>query len=79
MDKTHLPSRTSPDIAMVPAQSFPADSMAHTEVPRLGVQSGLLLLAYATVTAMPNPSRVCDLHHSSRQSQILNPQSEARD
>ena len=28
---------------------------------------------------MPDPSRICDLHHSSRQSQILNPLSEARD
>ena len=27
------------------------------EVPRLGVESELQLLAYATVTAMPDPSR----------------------
>ena len=30
-------------------------------------------------TGMPDPSRVCDLHHRSRQHQILNPLSEARD
>ena len=30
-------------------------------------------------TATPDPSRVCDLHHSSGQCQILNPLSEARD
>ena len=28
---------------------------------------------------LPDPSRVCDLHHSSQQHQILNPLSEARD
>ena len=36
----------------------------HMEVPRRGVLSELLLLAYATDTATPDPSRVCDLHHS---------------
>ena len=49
------------------------------EVPRLGVQSELQLLAYASATAMPDPSSACDLHHSSRQCWILNPLSEARD
>jgi len=47
------------------------------EVPRLGVKSGLHLLAYTTAT--PVPSHVCNLHHSSWQCWILNPQSEARD
>ena len=28
---------------------------------------------------MPDPSHICDLHHSSQQRQILNPLSEARD
>ena len=51
----------------------------HMGVPSLGVESELLLLAYATATAMPDPSRVCDLYHSSRQHWILNPLSEARD
>ena len=49
------------------------------EVPRLGVKSELQMQAYATATAMLNPSRVCDLRHSLRQCQILNPMSEARD
>ena len=51
----------------------------HLEVPRLGVQSELLLLAYATATATPDLSLFCDLPHSSQQCQILNPLSEARD
>ena len=46
---------------------------------RLGVQSELQPVAYATATAMPDPSRVCNLHHSSRQCQILDPLSKARD
>ena len=33
----------------------------------------------ATTTARPDPSLVCDLHHSSRPCRILNPLSEARD
>ena len=32
-----------------------------------------------TVTAMPDLSCVCDLHHSTWQGRILNPLSEARD
>ena len=51
----------------------------HMEVPRLGVQSELQLLAYTTTTATSDVSRVCDLHHSSWQCQILSPLSEARD
>ena len=42
------------------------------EVPRLGVKLELQLLAYATATAMPDLSHAGDLHHSSRQRQILN-------
>ena len=51
------------------------------EVPRPGVESELQPLAYATatVTATRDPSRVCNLQHSSPQHQILNPLSEARD
>ena len=49
------------------------------EVPRLGVQSELQLLAYARATAMQDLSHVCNLHHSSRQHQILNLLSEAKD
>ena len=51
----------------------------HMEVSRLGVQSEPQLPAYATVTARWDPSRVCDLHHSSLQCQIHNPMGEARD
>ena len=46
----------------------------HMEVPRLGVELELLPLAYARATAMRDLSHVCDLHHSSRQDQIFNPQ-----
>ena len=49
------------------------------EVPRLGIQSELWPLAYARATAMPDPSHVCGLHHSSWQHQILNPLMETRD
>ena len=48
------------------------------EVPRLGVQSELQLLAYATAIATRDPS-IWNLHHSSRQRRILNPLNEARD
>ena len=47
------------------------------EVPRLGVESELQLLAYATATVMWDLSRVSDPHHSSWQHQILNPLSKA--
>ena len=51
----------------------------HMEVPRLGVQSELLLLVYARAIAMPDLSCICDLHHSSWQHGIPNPMSKARD
>ena len=44
-----------------------------------GVKSELQLPAYTTATVTPNPSHVCDVHQSSRQCQILNPLSGARD
>ena len=53
--------------------------MQHMEAPRLGVESKLQLLAYATATAVPDPSSICDLYHSSRQCWVLNPLSETRD
>ena len=51
------------------------------EVPRLGVELELQLLAYtiATATTTWDLSHVCDLHHSSQQYWILNLLSEARD
>ena len=49
------------------------------EAPRLGEELKLHLLAYTTAIVTPDQSYVCDLLHSSRQWQILNPLSEARD
>ena len=49
------------------------------EVPRLGVESELQLLALATATAVWDPSHIFDLHHSSWPRQILNLLSEGRD
>ena len=49
------------------------------EVPRLGVKLELQLPAYTIATATWDLSRVCDLHHISRQCGILNPLSKARD
>ena len=42
-------------------------------------QIGNTVLTYTTATATQDLSHVCELHHSSRQCQILNPLSEARD
>ena len=49
----------------------------HMEVLRLGIKPQLQLPATATATR--DPGHVCDLQHSSRQRQILNLPSEARD
>ena len=49
------------------------------EIPRLGFESELQLPAYTPAIAMQNLSHVCDLHLSSRQQQILNSLSKARD
>ena len=58
-------------------------TLAAYGVPRLRVPLELQLLAYTTAyttaTATPDPSHVCNLHHTSRQHWILNPPSEARD
>ena len=43
---------------------FLGQHLQHMEVPRLGVPLVLQLLASTTATAMQDPSRVCDLHHS---------------
>ena len=47
------------------------------EVPRLGVKSELQLPSYITATAIPDPSRVFDLLHSSWQCRALSPPSQA--
>ena len=49
------------------------------EVPKVGIEWKLQLPTYAAATAMPDSSRVCNLHHSSWQHHILNPLSKARD
>ena len=49
------------------------------EVPRLGVQSKLQLLARITATARPDLSCICDLHRSLQQHRILDPLSQAKD
>ena len=49
------------------------------EVPGLGVESVLQLLAYTTATAILDLSCICGLHWSLRLWQILNPLSEAGD
>ena len=47
--------------------------------PWLGVESELQLPTYTTATAIRDPSHICNLHHSSRQSRMANPLCEARD
>ena len=47
--------------------------LRHKEVPRLGVESELQLPACTKATAVRDPSRVCDLHHSTWQRWILKP------
>ena len=50
------------------------------EVQSLGVESELQLPVYTRDTTMPDPNNIYNLHHhSSRQCQIPNPLSEARD
>ena len=49
------------------------------EVPKLGVELELQLLAYTTATATQDLSHVCNLHHSSLQHWILNPLRKTRD
>jgi len=58
---------------------FVGPHLQHMGLPRLGIKSELQLPATATATAKPDPSLVCNLHHSSWQHRILNPPSEARD
>ena len=51
--------------------SFLGLYMGHIDIPRLGIKSDLQLLAYATATARPDLSHICDLHYSSLQCRIL--------
>ena len=56
-----------------------AELVAYRSSPRLGVESELQLQASATATDTLNPSRICNLHHSSQQHQIPNLLREATD
>ena len=58
---------------------FLGPHLRHMDVPRLGVESELQLLAYTTATATLDLSCVFDLYHSSQHLPILNPLSKARD
>ena len=58
---------------------FLGPHLRHREVPRLGVEWELQLLAYTTATTTQGPSHICDLHHSSQQRRILNPLNKAGD
>ena len=58
---------------------FAGPRQQHMEVPRLGVELELQLLACTTATATLDPSCICEPDHSSWQRNILNPLSEARD
>ena len=49
------------------------------EIPMLGVELELQLLAYTTAIAMQDPSCIYDLHHSLWQCWLLDPLREARD
>ena len=49
------------------------------EVPRLGVQAELRLLAHAIATATRDQSHICDLYHSSQKHWVLNPLIGARE
>ena len=58
---------------------FSGSHQQHMEVPTLGVKLELQLQTHTTATATQDPSHICNLHHSSRQRQILNPLCEARE
>jgi len=57
---------------------FRAPPMAHGGC-KARDRIGAVAAGLPTATAMPDPSHICDLHHSSWQCQILNPLSKARD
>ena len=51
----------------------------HMDVPRLGTELELQLLAYVTAIATGDLSLICNLYYRSRKHQILNPLSKTRD
>ena len=58
---------------------FLGPHLQHMEVSRLGVDLELQLPAFTTATAKPDPNHACDSYRISRQCQIPNPQSRAKD
>ena len=78
-----LTGRLFPEIPVVHSIisffAFLGPHLQHMEVPRLGVELKVQLLACTTATAMRDPSCTWNLHCSSQQCWILNPLSEARD
>ena len=56
---------------------FRAATRAHGGSQAQGRIVAAVTVLTATASATPDPSCVCDLHHTSRQRQILNPLSEA--
>ena len=58
---------------------FSGPHLQHMEFFRLGVESELQLLAYATATVTQDPSHICDLQCRLQQRQILSPLGKARD
>ena len=58
---------------------FLGSHLPHMEVPRLGVESELQLLTYATAEAMLDPSLICNLHCRLQQRGIPNPPSKGSD
>ena len=52
---------------------FLGPHLRHMEVPRLGVELELQLLAYTTATATQDLSHICDLHYSSPLSKARDP------
>ena len=66
-------------VTILPPPFFFRAHLWHMDVPGLGVEPELQLPAYATATATLDLGRICDLHCSLSQSQILNPLGKARD
>ena len=58
---------------------FLGPHVRHMEVPGLGVKSELQLPAYATATATPDLSHICDQCCSLQRHRILNPWCQASD
>ena len=53
--------------------AFLGPNLRHMEVPRLGDELELQMPVYTTATETLDPSRICNLHHSSWQHWILEP------